>query len=474
MRFKGTLVLLVVCLLLGGYLYFYEIKGGEQREKAKEAENQVWKLEGKDIRQIDLLSSSQHITAVRQGENNWALTSPRALDADSDELNSLANSASNIRRESVLESNATDLAKFGLSPAKSSLRLKTKAGKEYAIGFGNSNPTGNSAYAAVTGGKEVFLVSSSTASAFDKKLDDLRNQRILSFDQPDVQSLNLKSSKGDLDIEKDSTDRWWIAGKERIAADSPGVRGILNALSMGKIKEFFNDPPEDYQNLGLDKPAIDVRLTYGKNKALKHLVIGSAKSNLRKKGESGSAKRNPDNPLSELYLAKDESRADLFFVEKDVVDKLLKSPNDVRDKALAPIQRWDVDFIAITNQKGSFSFSKPAGEWFVAGTNTKAKWDAVNAILDAMEKPVKEWIDKPAPLASYGLDKPAIHVILKQGSTVLADCSFGRSAKEGGIYAQAKGDSSVKVADPEGLDALNKGQADMVEPTPATAAKSGK
>jgi hypothetical protein len=152
MRFKGTLVLLVVCLLLGGYLYFYEIKGGEQREKAKEAENQVWKLEGKDIRQIDLLSSSQHITAVRQGENNWALTSPRALDADSDELNSLANSASNIRRESVLESNATDLAKFGLSPAKSSLRLKTKAGKEYAIGFGNSNPTGNSAYAAVTGG----------------------------------------------------------------------------------------------------------------------------------------------------------------------------------------------------------------------------------------------------------------------------------------------------------------------------------
>ncbi len=93
MRFKGTLVLLIVCLLLGGYIYFYEIKGGEQREKTKEAENQVWKFEGKDIQQIDLLSSNQHITAVRQGESNWALTSPRALDADSDDLNSLANSS---------------------------------------------------------------------------------------------------------------------------------------------------------------------------------------------------------------------------------------------------------------------------------------------------------------------------------------------------------------------------------------------
>ncbi len=464
MRFKGTFVLLIVCLLLGGYVYFYEIKGGEKREKAKEAGNQVWKLESNDIRQIDLLSSNQHITAVRQGESNWALTSPRALDADSDELNGLANSASNIQRESVLESNAADLAKFGLSPAKSGLRLKTKAGREYAIDFGNSNPTGSSTYATVPGGREVFLVSSSVPGAFDKKPDDLRNHRILSFDQPDVQSLDVKSPKGELELDKDSNDRWWIAGKERIAADSPGVRGMLNTLSMGRIKEFFNDSPEGYQNLGLDKPLIDVRLTYGKNKAIKHLVIGSAKSDLRKKGESGSARKNSDNPLSELYLAKDESRPDLFFVEKDVVDKLLKSPNDVRDKALAAIQRWDVDSIAIANQKGSFSFSKSGGEWFVAGTSNKAKWDGVNAILDAMEKPVKEWIDRPAPLETYGLDKPVIHVVLRQGSTVLADCSFGKSAKDGGIYAQVKGDASVKVADPEGLDALNKGQSELIEP----------
>jgi len=48
-HFKGTLVLLIVCLALGGYVYFYEIKGGEKREKAKEAEKQVWKFEGSDI-----------------------------------------------------------------------------------------------------------------------------------------------------------------------------------------------------------------------------------------------------------------------------------------------------------------------------------------------------------------------------------------------------------------------------------------
>ena len=83
------------------------------------------------------------------------------------------------------------------------------------------------------------------------------------------------------------------------------------------------------------------------------------------------------------------------------------------------------------------------GEWFFGAAKKKAKWDAVNGILDAMEKPVKEWIDKPAPLKEYGLDKPAIHVVLKQGGSVLADCALGKSAKNG-IYAQVQGDSSVK------------------------------
>jgi hypothetical protein len=471
MRFKGTLLLLLVCMALGVYVYFYEIKGSKQREQAKEAENQVWKFDGQSIQQIELTSPAQSITALRHNEKEWVLTSTnssRTLDGDADELNRLAGSASNIRRESVVEPNATNLAMFGLDPAQSGLKAKTKDGKEYAIRFGISNPTGSSAYAALAGKKEVFLVSSSVKSTFDKKTDDLRNHQILGFDQPDVQSLSLKSAKGDVLLTKDGNDRWWITGKESIAADSPGVRGILNALSMGKIKEFFNDPPENYQSLELDKPAVDIHLTYGKNKAIKHLVIGPEKSTLRKKAKTGSA----ENPAaSGLYLAKDESRPDLFFVEKDLIDKLTKSDKDLRDRALAAFQRWDVDFIALTNSKGTFTFAKSNGEWFAADTKKKAKWDGINSILDAMEKPVKEWIDKPAPLSTYGLDKPALRVVLKQGGTVLADCSFGKSAKDG-IYAQVKGNAFVKVADPDGLSDLDKGESDLVEPPVAIPAAS--
>jgi hypothetical protein len=477
MRFKGTLVLLIACLALGTFLYFYEIKGSEKREKEKQAEDQVWNLEEKNIRQMDFIYPDRHITAVRKGEEEWILTAPRQLEADSDELNRVANSASNIRREKVIEQNAADLNKYGLNPEKSSLKLVTKDGKEYTIDFGNDNPTGSSAYAMLPGKKEVFLVLSSVVSTFDKKLDDLRNHSVLSFKTQEVQSLNLKSPKGNLRLTKDSEDRWWIEGADKIAADGPGVRSILNALSMGKIKEFFDQNADDYTNLGLDKPFIDVSLTVGPDKAIKHLIIGSEKSQIRsktgksEKRDSGKGSINSETSSSPIYLAKDESRQDLFFVGNDLVDKLRQSLNDVRDKALAPFQRWEIDFISLTNPHGTFAFTKSEGEWFLAESKKKAKWNAVNGILDALEKPVKEWIENPSQPSTYGLDKPAIHVIFKKGSQVVVDCALG-TGRNDVVYARVKGDSSVKVADPESFKLLDKGESDLVEaPKPAAPKK---
>ncbi len=463
MRFKGTLALLIVCLALGAYLYFYEIKGEQQREQAKEEENRLWKVESNDVRQMDFISPDQQITAVRKSEKEWVITAPRSLNADSDELNRLANSAANIQRETIVEQNAVDLAKFGLDPARATLRLRTENGKELGILFGNSNPTGSSAYAILPEQKDVFLVPSSLVSTFDKKLDDLRMHSVLSFEQREVQSLSLKSAKGNLDLVKDSDDRWWIVGEEKVAADSPGVRGILTSLSLARIEEFFDENPDDYENLGLNMPLVDVSLVYGKNKAQKRLLIGTEKPLLREKGQKKMMEQDyNETSASEFFLAKDDSRQDLFFVEKDLVDKILKSREDLRDKALAAFQRWDIDVIILRNSKGMFTFFKSGGEWFLGDGKKKAKWETVNGLLDVMEKSVKEFLDKPTGLSNYGLEKPSIRIVLKEGSNAIVDCSLGKGAT-GAVYAQVKGDSSVKLLDPESYDTLDKDESDFAE-----------
>jgi hypothetical protein len=471
MRFKGTLVLFVICLGVGAFVYFYEIKGGEQRAKAKEAENVVWKFPVEDVQQLDLTTAGQRITGVRAGERQWQITAPRTLDADADEWNRLASSAADISREDVVEENAASLAPFGLDPPQTALAIKTKDGKVREIRFGSNEPAGNSTYAALQGTNRVFTVSSSVAANFNKKLDDLRNRAILSFEQFETQSLALQSAKGKIELAKEG-DRWWFQGKDRFPADSSGVNGVLGDLANGRVKEFLDDSPEAYAGLGFDKPAVDVRVIVGKDKAIKHLQIGLEKSKLVKKGQpppkpgvKGEAKKE-DSAAPVLFVARDESRPGLFFVEKEFVDKLLKSPPDLRDKALAAFQRYDVDAIEVTGAKGTVTLTKAqSGDWQVGSAKKKARFDAVNDIFDSLEKQVKEFVDAPGALSAYGLDKPVAHVILKQGGTVKADCIFGKEAK-GGVYAQVMGEPFVKIAEKESLDKLAKAEADYIEPPP--------
>ncbi|NWG14255.1 MAG: DUF4340 domain-containing protein [Acidobacteria bacterium] len=475
MRFRVTWILLVICAALGAYVYFYEIRGGEKREKQKQEENRIWKLESNNIQQIELITPEEHVTLVRKNDKEWKITAPRALDADSDELNRMAGSAADISRESVLEAGAKDLARYGLEPAQVKLFLKTKDGKDYRIRFGSNNPTGNSTYAALEGKNDILLVASYVASSFRKKLEDLRNRAILNFEQYETQSLDLQSAKGNVKLVKEN-DKWWLQGKDRWAADSSAVNGVLSALSSGRLKEFFEANAEDYSTLGFERPLLDVRITYGKDRALKHLTVGLEKSKLVARGGKPSkpeaAKKEEKagaapSAGSELYIARDESRTELFFVDKEFVDKVLKAPADLRDKALASFQRWDIDSITLTNTRGTFSFSKTeaGGDWVLGDAKKKTKWDAVNGILDALEKPVKSFIDAPAAPSAYGLDSPAIRVVLKQKNQVKLECAIGKETKEG-VYAQVKGESSVKVADKDSLDKLTKGESDFLEPPP--------
>ncbi len=70
MRFKGTLVLLLLCVGLGAFLYFYEIKGGEQRDKAKQEEKVIWKVPGDDVQQLDLtIRASISLQSARATSN---------------------------------------------------------------------------------------------------------------------------------------------------------------------------------------------------------------------------------------------------------------------------------------------------------------------------------------------------------------------------------------------------------------------
>jgi hypothetical protein len=461
MRFKGTLVLVVAAAAVGAWLYFYEVRGREGRERAKEAEGRLWQLEEKDVAAIALLSPDGRIEARRQEKEGWRITLPRALDADGAELDRLARSAATLGRGETVEADAADLGRFGLQPPASGVELTSSDGKKYRVDFGSGNPAGSFTYAVRSGEKAVFQVPAAAAGSFRVELDDLRDRTLLPFDQAEAVELELVSPRGRIALVKDGEDRWWFRGVEKREAAGPDVRGILNALSLGKIHEFSDLGVEEYANPGLGRPFIEARVQHGPDGKSARLLIGTQQSKLRAAAAAVILPRAADG----VYLARDLSRPDPFFVGQELVDKLLKSPDEIRDRALASFQRWEADTILLWNSKGTFEFHKSGGEWYLGGERKRAKWDAVNGILDALGSPVLRWIDRPEAPAAYGLDRPPVRAVVKKGGTVLADVSLGSAASDG-LHARAAGDPSVKVADPEGLDWLDRKPEDYVE-TPA-------
>jgi len=457
MRFKGTFALLLIAILFGGFIYFYEYKGSEKREALKKTEKRVWRFDAEDIVRVDLASRESRMIAERGDDGQWKITAPQQWLADGDQLNRLASYAARLDNDGVVESDAADLAQFGLAPAGLELRLTAKDGAEYGIAFGENNPAGGFAYSALIGEREVFLVSADAARSFEASAEDFRDRSVFGFERSGVQGVILRNVSGIVELEKDRDDRWWFTGPERREADGPAVRGLLNALHLGKIPEFFDEDAGEYVNASLEKPEIDVVLTFGPGNTIKRLVIGPEKSRLQKKSREtarGAAEQSPDDD-QEIFLARDDSRNELFFVEKTLVEKLSASAGELRDKTLVPFQRWDVDAIILENAGGTFQFEKVDGEWFlVTPSKKKADWNEINNILDALEKPLVQWIDDPGSLDDYGMNDPSASVILKKGNAVIAECVFG-SYTTRGVYAKVNGDSSIKVADTESLELLS-------------------
>src|SRR5437762_1061145 len=112
MRFKGTTILFILLVILGGYVYLTEIRGKEERQKQEESKKKAFQVEQKDISEIGLVYPERTIAAVKKGEKQWEITSPAGVQADPDEWESLASNIPQIDRNDTVAQNAQDLSSF--------------------------------------------------------------------------------------------------------------------------------------------------------------------------------------------------------------------------------------------------------------------------------------------------------------------------------------------------------------------------
>ena len=173
MRFKLTLILIIIFGLLFGYVYLYELDEPVDQQTA-EVQN-ITKLDAGKITGLELSSQEGKIN-LKKEEGKWLLTAPRELDGDQDEIEDILESS--LKSDRVVVDNTDegngniDLAKYGLDNTESKFLIMTENGNEITINIGNETPVSGGYYLRKNKENKVYRITSSQVSKIKKDVDD--------------------------------------------------------------------------------------------------------------------------------------------------------------------------------------------------------------------------------------------------------------------------------------------------------------
>lgn len=392
MKFKTTLILLaVLAALLVLVLFILPKKPAEETAKGP----QLADLKQEEVERIVVKSGSETIGFKREGQGKWLISEPLQAEAESYEVERLAEDFSALRAERVVEEKAQDAARYGIPQREILLWAKGRSEPVHFL-IGNENPMDNTLYAQKKGDGRIVLLSTSIKSDLDKKLLDFRQKDIFNFETNRVQRIALRYKGAEWQASRKG-EEWVLEKPVAGLADKFKMDSVLNTLSGMRAVEFASEQKteKELKEFGLDKPEVEAALS-----------IPAAGQNpsflLRKKDDK-------------VYATTSLS-SKIIRVEPQVLTDLDKKPEDLREKGVDIFNAWEADKLKVKTAALDLAVSKDKqGLWrFEAGGTGEADLSMVESFIRQVDDlSAKEFIDRPGPLASYGLDKPQAEIRIR-------------------------------------------------------------
>ena len=398
-RGRSTLILFVVAVALGGYLYFIESKRTIPDENAKK---KVFTSDAAKINQLEIKSSGGEVTGLRKGaKETWTIVKPIDAPADRNSISDIVTNLANLEEEREVDANASDLKTYGLAEPRVDVTFHVEGEKEpKRILLGDKTPGGTGLYAKLPAGNRVFLVGTSLDTTLDKSTFDFRDKTALAFDESKVDSLELASGAQTIRLEK-TGEEWKLAKPLQAPADFVSVNGLLGQLQSAQMTAL-KDRPEDLKDLkqyGLDKPQVVA-------------TIGMGTSSVR--FELG----NEADPSS--VWARDPSKAAVFSVNNGVAAELKKKVDDLRRKEVFEFRPYNTTRFEITRGGATRAFERVKG----TGENAVDTWKQVvpaekavdssnfeGVLLDLSNLRAESFVERSGP--ATGHNAPAAVIVVK-------------------------------------------------------------
>jgi len=444
MKWRNLGIVTALLLVLGAYVYYFEIQGEKKKEEAKEKEQKLFPIESKDVTGITLHSPEGEIVLVKV-KDAWKLTRPLEAKADQSTADSLASDLASARIERTLEEMNPVWKTYGLDPPSLKLSFKLNNGKSHELELGEKDFSESYAYARVPGQNKVLLVSVSLVNDANKKLFDFRDKTLLEFKRDEVKALQITLKGKTYRLDK-SGDNWLIQEPFQGRADRSEIDSISSELEYSKVEQYVDNPEKDLKTYGLSAPDIRLDLFLGENKSRKTLLIG--------------------NKVDALYYAKEEARDTIFKIKEDLYKKLNFDPQKIRDKKLFRFDRAEMTNLEVKLKDKKFVFFKGSdSQWKMSEPGGyKGKYITEYRLFWPLEDlEAKEFIEKASLTdAQYGFAQPEAEVRLIDKNKKYIELALGKLEKDQ-LYVKVLGDSTIYKVDKKVLDDLNFKLNDLIE-----------
>lgn len=346
MRFRGLLVAVVLLIALGVGVYFSnKQKQAEASKPPADAPPKILALTEGDITKVEIKKKDGDDTVLQKENGKWQLTSPKPYPADQDTASQLVASVANVSGDRVVEDKASNLSAYGLNSPSLEVDITGKGGKVSKLEIGDDAPASSGSYAMVSGDPRVFTVASYVKSGVDKSENDLRDKRLLTFDQDKLSRVELMAKKQDIEFGRDK-DQWQIVKPKPLRADGSQIDDMLRKLKDAKMDLAQSD--EDA------------------TKALAAFAAGTPVATVKLTDPSGTQqieiRKNKDD-----YYAKSSVVPGAFKVMADLATAVDKSVDDFRNKKLFDFGFNDPNKIDIHANGKTYSFQKGGDDWFSNG-----------------------------------------------------------------------------------------------------------
>ena len=447
MKMNSLLIAAIVLAALSGVLYWSNHRKPTEDAVKVTADTppKILSLTQADITKVGIKKKSgEEVELAKDASGKWQIAGAKPLRADQNEVSSMLSTLSSLSSDRLIEQKASNLADYGLAQPNVEVDVTEKDNKTQKLLIGDNAPSGNAAYVALAGDPRVFTLANYSKTSIEKSAKDLRDKRLLVFEQDKLSRVELNAKKVDIEFGRNK-DQWQIVKPKPFRADDSKVEELIRKL--GEAKMDLNLSADDQKKAA-------AAFSSG-------TAVATAKVTDASDTEELQVRKNKDD-----YYAKSTAVEGAYKVTNDLGSSLDKTVDDFRNKKLFDLGFNDPDKIQFHDGTKTYFLTKGGSDWF--GGDGK-KLDAISS--ETFVQKVRDLAASKFLDSGFGAAQIEVTATSNGGKTVEKILI----AKDGDHYvAKRDGEPALYQLDPPVISGLQLAAQDLkpaAEPKPDPAKK---